>query len=79
MLEGEVLEPLACLAAGLVSWAETEQRVAGRELALVVLEVPEELLALGYLPDLTPEQNPNQYLRPRDGTVSVPPRGQNQA
>ena len=56
MLEGEVLEPLACLAAGLVSWAETEQRVAGRELALVVLEVPEELLALGYLPDLTPEQ-----------------------
>jgi len=25
------------------------------------------------------EQNPNQYLRPRDGTVSVPPRGQNQA
>lgn len=25
------------------------------------------------------EQNPNQYLRPRDGTVSVPPRNQNQA
>lgn len=25
------------------------------------------------------EQNPSQYLRPRDGTVSIPPRDQNQA